>query len=136
MDVKDGDKLDSERSAEVLDASEVRRLVKHRQAVAIIGNALPVRLSYLPLGYLKHAPLPLRERTQLRADAPPTSKPPAAPIVGTINRPALSFAQMLPQLLPQLLPKIPPEYDPARLDPLRDPAIDDGADEAANRRER
>ena len=128
--MKDGDKLDSERSPKtlgevgraLLDASEVRRLVKHRQAVAIIGNALPVRLSYPPPSWLKHAPLPLRERTQLRADALPASQPPATPIAGTMNRPALSFAQ----LLPQLLTKIPPEYDPARLDPLRDPAIDDG----------
>ncbi|NOT62670.1 MAG: hypothetical protein HOP19_20885 [Acidobacteria bacterium] len=128
--MKDGDKLDSERFPQtlgevgraLLDASEVRRLVKHRQAVAIIGNALPVRLSYPPFGWLKHAPLPLRERKQLRADATPASAPPVTLIVGTINRPALSFAQ----LLPQLLPKIPPEYDPARLDPLRDPAIDDG----------
>jgi type IV secretory pathway TraG/TraD family ATPase VirD4 len=127
IDVKEGDKLDSERSAEVgralLDASEVRRLVKHRQAVAIIGTALPVRLSYPPLSWLKHAPLPPRERTQLRSDASPTN----TAIVAAINRPALSFAQ--------LLPIFPPEYDPARLDPLRDPAIDDGADNSTIGRE-
>jgi hypothetical protein len=53
VDVKEGTKFDSERTSEVgrslMDASEVRRMVKYRQAVAIIGNAPPVRFSYPPI---------------------------------------------------------------------------------------
>lgn len=56
VDVKEGTKFDSERTSEVgrslMDASELRRMVKYRQAVAIIGNAPPVRFSYPPIAKL------------------------------------------------------------------------------------
>src|SRR5262245_64758013 len=66
VDVKDGTKFDSERTSEVgrslMDASEVRRMVKYRQAVAIIGNAPPVRFSYPLLATTGSAPQPKREK--------------------------------------------------------------------------
>jgi hypothetical protein len=75
VDVKEGTKFDSERTTEVgralMDASEVRRMVKHRQAVAIIGNAPPVRFAYPPLAKLDAPPLSQREQTFHQADSPP-----------------------------------------------------------------
>ena len=65
VDVLKGNKFDSERSTEVgralADASELRRLVKHRQAVAIIGNAPAVRFSYCGLAKIPNPPPPPRE---------------------------------------------------------------------------
>ena len=80
VDVKEGTKFDSERTSEVgrslMDASEVRRMVKHRQALAIIGNAPPVCFSYPPLAKLANKPLPI----------------PGKPAIITIgDRPARSF---------------------------------------------
>jgi hypothetical protein len=50
VDVHDGNKLDQERSTEVgralMDASEIRQMTKYKQAVAIISNAPPVRLTF------------------------------------------------------------------------------------------
>jgi hypothetical protein len=140
LDVKEGNRFDSERSTEVgralMDASEVRRMVKHRQAVAIIGNAPPVRLSYPPMAKLKDAPLSPRERA-CQGNKPSPSRWQPAPVngkvedqgsaqaetvVGAINRPTFSFGQITS--LNQTT--IPPEYDPNRIDPSRDPCIDDG----------
>jgi len=71
VDVHEGSKFDSERSSEVgralMDPSEIRRMVKYKQAVAIIGNAPPVRLAYPPLAKLKDPPLPAREKIMLSA---------------------------------------------------------------------
>jgi MoxR-like ATPase len=140
IDVKHGNRFDSERSTEVgralMDASEVRRMVKHRQAVAIIGNAPPVRLSYPPMAKLKDALLSPRERAcKENKPSPPRRQP--APVngkvedqasaqtevvVGAINRPTFSFGQITS--LSQTA--FPPEYDPNRIDPSRDPCIDDG----------
>jgi type IV secretion system protein VirD4 len=79
VDVKEGTKFDSERTTEVgralMDASEVRRMVKHRQAVAIIGNAPPVRFAYPPLAKLDDPPLSQREQTFRQADSPPPPAP-------------------------------------------------------------
>ncbi|MEP7342607.1 MAG: type IV secretory system conjugative DNA transfer family protein [Acidobacteriota bacterium] len=79
VDVKEGTKFDSERTTEVgralMDASEVRRMVKHRQAVAIIGNAPPVRFAYPSLAKLDDPPLSRREQTFCNADSLP---PPAS----------------------------------------------------------
>jgi type IV secretory pathway TraG/TraD family ATPase VirD4 len=147
IDVKDGNRFDSERSTEVgralMDASEVRRMVKHRQAVAIIGNAPPVRLSYPPMAKLKDAPLSTRERAcQGNNPSPPRWQPvpvngkvedqasaQTEVIVGAINRPAFSFGQITG--LNQTA--FPPEYDPNRIDPSRDPSIDDGPEHGMER---
>lgn len=83
VDVKEGSKFDSERTTEVgralMDASEVRRMVKHRQAVAIIGNAPPVRFAYPPLAKLDNPPLSQREQTFRQADSPPPPVPQPQP---------------------------------------------------------
>jgi type IV secretory pathway TraG/TraD family ATPase VirD4 len=64
-DVREGTKLDAERWAEtgrpLLDASEIRQLPKYQQALAIISNAPPVRLSYPPLARVNQPPLAARE---------------------------------------------------------------------------
>lgn len=79
VDVKEGTKFDSERTTEVgralMDASEVRRMVKHRQAVAIIGNAPPVRFAYPPLAKLDDPPLSKREQAFHEAESPPPAPP-------------------------------------------------------------
>src|SRR5262245_2592469 len=50
VDVRRGDEFDSERSSEVgrplMDASEIRQMVKYKQAIAIISNAPPIRLTF------------------------------------------------------------------------------------------
>src|SRR5262245_27060729 len=123
VDVKDGAKFDSERTSEVgrslMDASEVRRLVKYRQSVAIIGNAQPVRLSYPPLATIGSAPQPKREQFWRPENNLPympnlngivcnksmmvkTAAEPAqadAAII-TDNRPAFSFGQLMIQKTP------------------------------------
>jgi hypothetical protein len=63
----------------LMDASEVRRMVKHRQAVAIIGNAPPVRFAYPPLAKLDNPPLSQREQTFRQADSPPPPVPQLQP---------------------------------------------------------
>jgi type IV secretory pathway TraG/TraD family ATPase VirD4 len=65
VDVHGGDKFDSERTSEVgrplMDASEIRQMVKYKQAVAIIGNAPSVRLTYPKFARLESPPLSSRE---------------------------------------------------------------------------
>jgi type IV secretory pathway TraG/TraD family ATPase VirD4 len=65
VDVHKGKDLDSERNSEVgrplMDASEIRQMVKYKQAVAIISNAPPVRLTYPKYARLEKPPLPSRE---------------------------------------------------------------------------
>jgi len=65
VDVLKGNKFDSERTTEVgralADASELRRMIKHRQGVAIIGNAPAVRFSFCGLARVPHPPPPPRE---------------------------------------------------------------------------
>ena len=65
VDVLKGNKFDSERTTEVgralADSSELRRMVKHRQAVAIIGNAPPVRFSFCELARVPNPHPPPRE---------------------------------------------------------------------------
>lgn len=72
VDVKEGSRFDSERSTEVgrslMDASEVRRMVKHRQAIAIIGNAPPVCFSYPPYAKLEMPPRPRRDLDRKQTD--------------------------------------------------------------------
>ena len=65
VDVRRGDKFDSERSSEVgrplRDASEIRQMVKYKQAVAVISNAPPVRLSFPKFARIEKPPLSKRE---------------------------------------------------------------------------
>ena len=126
-----------------MDASEVRRMVRYRQAVAIIGNALPVRFSYPPLAIVGSAPQPERERiwragndlpytpniNGIDGEGPTEAKPAAEPVINnapiiTDNRPAFSFGQMMNQKTSAFQP----EYDPEQIPPLRDPCFDDAPD--------
>lgn len=65
VDVRRGDEFDSERSSEVgrplMDASEIRQMVKYKQAVAVISNAPPVRLSFPKYARLENPPHSKRE---------------------------------------------------------------------------
>ncbi len=147
VDVKDGTKFDSERTSEVgrslMDASEVRRMVKYRQAVAIIGNAPPVRFSYPPLATIGSVPQPKREQFwQAENDLPCTpnisaiagegateAKTSAEPVRANAaiiadNRPAFSFGRMMNQKTSAFQP----EYDPDEISPQRDPCFDDAPD--------
>jgi type IV secretory pathway TraG/TraD family ATPase VirD4 len=71
VDVHGGDKFDSERTSEVgrplMDATEIRQMVKYKQAVAIISNAPPVRLTYPKFARLENPPLSRRETRFRRA---------------------------------------------------------------------
>ncbi|MGH8598531.1 MAG: TraM recognition domain-containing protein, partial [Gammaproteobacteria bacterium] len=137
VDVKEGTKFDSERTSEVgralMDASEVRRMVKYRQAVAIIGNAPPVRFSYPPIAKRADAPPQIRER-RLRppiiehAIATPI---PAEPdekdaLVVADYRPTFSFRQ----LMNPAHETAPPEYDTEQIPPRDDPSFADVPDRA------
>ncbi|MGH9840194.1 MAG: TraM recognition domain-containing protein [Blastocatellia bacterium] len=132
VDVKEGTKFDSERTSEVgralMDASEVRRMVKYRQAVAIIGNAPPVRFSYPLIANRADAPQQIRER-RLRppiiehAIATPI---PAEPdekdaLVVADYRPTFSFRQLM-NPTPE---SVPPEYDAEQIPPHGDPSFTD-----------
>jgi|GEM_PF-1751123 len=89
IDVAGSRLLDSERSTEVgrplLDASEVRRLVRHRQALAIIGNAPPIRMGYPPMAKLDNPPKPKR----LVLPPPKGERPEAAEMPTSVMVPAL-----------------------------------------------
>lgn len=71
VDVHDGNRFDSERTSEVgrplMDAGEIRQMVKYKQAIAIISNAPPVRLTYPKYARLENPPLSARERKFIRA---------------------------------------------------------------------
>jgi hypothetical protein len=66
FDVREGNSLDSERTSEVgrplMDATEIRQMTKYKQAVAIISNAPPVRLTYPKFAKLENPPLSRREK--------------------------------------------------------------------------
>jgi type IV secretory pathway TraG/TraD family ATPase VirD4 len=66
VDVRKGDRFDSERTSEVgrplMDAAEIRQMTKYKQAVAIISNAPPVRLSYPNYAKVDRPPLCDREK--------------------------------------------------------------------------
>jgi type IV secretory pathway TraG/TraD family ATPase VirD4 len=65
VDVQKGSQYDSERSSEVgrplMDASEIRQMVKYKQAIAIISNAPPIRLTFPRYARRTNPPLSLRE---------------------------------------------------------------------------
>jgi type IV secretory pathway TraG/TraD family ATPase VirD4 len=147
VDVKEGAKFDSERSSEVgrslMDASEVRRMIKHRQAVAIIGNAPPVRFSYPAFAKLVNAPLPKRECAQsktgditypdkledsLAIDGPQAEVEPSAVtsslIIPADNRSSYLFG---PVIGPDNSGS-QPEYDQDQISSLKDPCFDDSTE--------
>jgi type IV secretory pathway TraG/TraD family ATPase VirD4 len=72
VDVREGDKFDSERTTEVgrplMDATEIRQMTKYKQAVAIISNAPPVRLTYPKFAKAENPPLSRRETRFLNSD--------------------------------------------------------------------
>jgi len=72
VDVREGDKFDSERTTEVgrplMDATEIRQMAKYKQAVAIISNAPPVRLTYPKFAKTENPPLSKREIRFLNSD--------------------------------------------------------------------
>lgn len=151
VDVKEGTKFDSERTSEVgrslMDASELRRMVKYRQAVAIIGNAPPVRFSYPSIANLGLSHLSTSELRWQKAEGSPgapyqddfntdeaaISTPTgfgartagkAEIVIATDNRPEFSFGQMLGEKAIT----VHPEYDPDHVSPLNDPCFDDEPD--------
>src|SRR5262249_4591829 len=80
-DVRDGDRFDSERTTEVgrplMDASEIRQMTKYRQAVAIISNAPPVRLTYPKFAKTESPPLSEREMRFQSTENPKSLVPPS-----------------------------------------------------------
>jgi type IV secretory pathway TraG/TraD family ATPase VirD4 len=74
VDVREGDRFDSERTTEVgrplMDATEIRQMTKYKQAIAIISNAPPVRLTYPKFAKIENPPLSEREKRFQRADDP------------------------------------------------------------------
>jgi type IV secretory pathway TraG/TraD family ATPase VirD4 len=144
VDVKQGTKFDSERTSEVgralMDASEVRRMVKYRQAVAIIGNAPPVRFSYPPIAKRADATQQVRERRPRTENHSPYAPPLNQTIVTPITtgpdskdalivadyRPTFSFRQLM-NLAPET---VPPEYDAEQIPPHDDPSFADVPDRA------
>jgi hypothetical protein len=121
-----------------MDASEVRRMVKYRQAVAIIGNAPPVRFSYPPIAKRADAPQQVRERRPRTENhsprtpiieqtiaAPITAEPDAKDaLVVADYRPTFSFRQFM-NLTPETLPL---EYDAEQIPPHGDPSFADAPD--------
>lgn len=107
VDVNEGTRFDSERSSEVgralMDPSEVRRMVKYRQALAIIANAPPVRFSFPPIA---------KRESELEPAMPPALHSPGN-VVGPSDRSGLSFKTMAP------------EYDADRIPAQSDPILSD-----------
>lgn len=142
VDVKEGTKFDSERTSEVgrslLDATEVRRMVKHQQAIAIIGNAPPTRFSYPAQARLRPAPLSRREKIWLASSHPAAIATDAdaevehevkinatAPVIVTDHRPSFSFGQMMSRQL-----TFHPEYDPEQIASTIDPSVSDAREQS------
>ncbi|MBO0721905.1 MAG: type IV secretory system conjugative DNA transfer family protein, partial [Blastocatellia bacterium] len=76
-DVHEGNKFDSNRTTEIgrplMDAVEIRQMVKYKQAIAIISNAPPVRLAFPKYTRLENPPLPKREQRFQGNDTYPES---------------------------------------------------------------
>jgi type IV secretory pathway TraG/TraD family ATPase VirD4 len=69
----------------VMDASEIRQMTKYKQAVAIISNAPPVRLTFPKLAKADHPPLSERERRFQIGRDPNTSQRESLPESGQTN---------------------------------------------------
>lgn len=155
VDVHDGNKFDQERSTEVgralMDATEVRQMTKYKQAVAIISNAPPVRLTYPQLAKADHPPLSERERrfqVLLEPTAPaseviaenkqPEAVPPSLPAQQAENSSKTAdaaeeakrrWAQAMAMISPQRPEVFEREYDPDTINEDELPFFDaDGRD--------
>ena len=133
VDVRDGSRFDSERTSEtgrsLMDATELRQMVKYKQAVAIISNAPPVRLRYPAFAKQAYPPLALREVRFQRAVQPSemasdsiqpastkTAKPPtAAQEQWTQAAQSLQGKPTVTHTTRQEPLRFEPEYDPDRL---------------------
>lgn len=128
VDVHEGNKLDQERTAEVgralMDATEIRQMTKYRQAVAVISNAPPVRLTYPTLARVAQPPLSERER-QFQGgveNTPPPDAPTPLTVAASIqaeDKPATNahaakqqWAQAMAVAATQQTLLLEPEYDP------------------------
>jgi type IV secretory pathway TraG/TraD family ATPase VirD4 len=152
VDVHDGNKLDQERSTEVgralMDASEIRQMTKYKQAVAIISNAPPVRLTFPKLAKADHPPLSEREqhfqlgkdpKASQRKSLPESrqaadSLPPALAPSGNTDEQAAVIAESAKKQWAQAMvtasarhpENFEPEYDPDTLDEDSLPLFDFG----------
>lgn len=74
-DVHEGNKFDSNRTTEVgrplMDAAEIRQMTKYKQAIAIISNAPPVRLTFPKYARIENPPLSVREKRFQRGNSYP-----------------------------------------------------------------
>lgn len=153
VDVHNGNQFDSERTSEVgrplMDAGEIRQMVKYKQAVAIISNAPPVRLTYPKYARLENPPLAAREHKFIRAAtdfrAPELGaevlSQPAKPLAHT-NQNAYQWTQAANKIgdgFPRsaFISKPPSsggkdfesEYHPTEIDENHSPLFDDGLPE-------
>ncbi len=132
VDVRRGDEFDSERSSEVgrplMDAGEIRQMLKYKQAVAVISNAPPLRLSFPKYAKLKSPPLCYREKrfnqatrsTLLEAPVPQSLVIAPPPIEMRREEPEKQIASQWDQAhndAPAGKLTYEPEYDPAAGDP-------------------
>jgi hypothetical protein len=118
-------------------------MIKHRQAVAIVGNAPPVRFSYPAFAKLVNAPLPKRECVRsktggisypdkledfLSFDGPQVKvEPPfvtSSMIIPADNRSSYLFG---PVIYPDNSGS-QPEYDQDQISSLKDPCFDDSTE--------
>jgi type IV secretion system protein VirD4 len=132
VDVKHGDKFDSERTSEtgraLMDAAEIRQMLKYQQALAIVSNAPPIRLGYPPFAKVAQPPLAEREVRYRREMGEVGEVGEAALLMDGLNLATRtqasaptrsSWGQLAPPIdnkLPLLL-RFEPEYDPDRLSP-------------------
>jgi type IV secretory pathway TraG/TraD family ATPase VirD4 len=159
VDVREGDKFDSERTTEVgrplMDATEIRQMAKYKQAVAIISNAPPVRLTYPKFAKTENPPLSKREIRFLNSDdlRLPVASPIAESMESSITQTlAIHREEAEPERAQRLKPEkgkqarwqeansaikdaaiqkfgFEPEYDPASLDEEQLPLFDLGSRE-------
>jgi hypothetical protein len=132
----------------LMDASEIRQMTKYKQAVAIISNAPPVRLTFPKLAKADHPPLSERERRFQIGRNPNTSQRESLPESGQTNdylTPALApqgktidqatviaesaknqWAQAMATASARHSENFEPEYDPDTLDEDSLPLFDFG----------
>ncbi|HJZ82340.1 MAG TPA: type IV secretory system conjugative DNA transfer family protein [Pyrinomonadaceae bacterium] len=130
VDVRRGDEFDSERSSEfgrpLMDASEIRQMLKYKQAIAIIGNAPPVRLSFPKYARLEEPLLSKREIQFNRCQANP-----AIAMRSEAENDSLASSITLESRVDQWSEAsqrnaVDDEYDLADMDEDHSPMFDDG----------
>ena len=160
-DVREGNKFDSERTTEVgrplMDAGEIRQMTKYKQAIAIISNAPPLRLTYPKFARNENPPLSEREVCFQRVDdpklrfTPPTNESTEPSITQALTRhhkepeterpprqqpskpkssrweTARAMTSSKPS--PQQELRFEPEYDPVSLNEEQMPLFDSGSRE-------